>query len=196
MQRMALTDADLVYWPDAFTREQSRELFMQLRSGLEWQQEAVVIFGQPRLVPRLVSWHGDPGARYTYSGVVHEPKPWTAALQGIRERVQALTGREFNSVLVNLYRDGRDGMGWHSDDEAALGRNPVIASVSLGATRRFRMRHRRNRAAPFELPLTDGSLLLMEGATQHNWLHAVPKTARPAGERINLTFRRVQPSAK
>jgi alkylated DNA repair dioxygenase AlkB len=105
--------------------------------------------------------------------------------------VRELSGAEFNAVLLNLYRDGRDGMGWHADDEPELGRNPVIASVSLGATRRFCLRHRRRRDLKLDLPLPHGSLLLMAGATQHHWLHALPKTQRPVGERINLTFRRV-----
>jgi alkylated DNA repair dioxygenase AlkB len=191
MERIELPDAELSFWPAAFAPEESKLLFAALRAGTDWQQEEIVIFGQPRLVPRLVAWHGDADARYRYSGVMHEPRPWTAALLAIRDRVEVLTARRFNSVLLNLYRDGRDGMGWHSDDESELGLDPAIASVSLGATRRFRMRHRKNRAEPFELRLAEGGLLLMSGPTQHHWQHAVPKTARSVGERINLTFRLV-----
>jgi hypothetical protein len=112
-------------------------------------------------------------------------------LDRIRDRAGALTGVGFNAVLLNLYRDGRDGMGWHADDEPELGRNPVIASVSLGAERRFCLRHRRRRDLKVDLLLPQGSLLCMSGATQHHWLHALPKTRRPVGERINLTFRQV-----
>jgi len=186
-----IADGELRYWPQAFGPDEAHELFAALRAGIEWRQEDIVLFGQPKRVPRLVAWHGDPGASYTYSGTRHEPRPWTAPLQTIRRRVEDLTGHRYNSVLLNLYRDGRDGMGWHADDEPELGRDPVIASVSLGATRRFRLRHRRRSIEPLTLPLTDGSLLLMGGALQHHWVHAVPKTATAVGERINLTFRRV-----
>jgi alkylated DNA repair dioxygenase AlkB len=191
VQTVRLLDGDLRYWPRAFAEDEAAQLFAALRSGIDWAAEEFVIFGQPRLVPRLVAWHGDAGATYTYSGTAHEPRPWTLELAVIRSRIERLSGRAFNSVLLNLYRDGRDGMGWHADDEPELGRNPVIASVSFGDTRRFRLRHRRNRAEPVTLPLTSGSLLLMGGTTQHHWVHAVPKTAVAVGERINLTFRAV-----
>lgn len=189
-----LPDADIRYLPAAFTPAEADELFADLRDGIGWRQEEVVIFGRARLVPRLVAWHGDPGARYTYSGVAHEPLPWTPVLQAVRSRVESLSGHRYNSVLLNLYRDGRDGMGWHADDEPELGRDPVIASVSLGAARRFRLRHRRRRET-VPLDLGHGSLLLMQGPTQHHWMHAVPKTSRPVGERINLTFRQVATGA-
>jgi len=179
-------------WPAAFAAPEADALFAELRDTVDWRQEAVLIFGQRRLVPRLVAWHGDPDARYTYSGTDHEPEPWLPALERIRDRVVALTGTQFNAVLLNLYRDGRDGMGWHADDEPELGPNPVIASVSLGAERRFCLRHRRRKDLKLDLPLPHGSLLCMGGATQHHWVHALPKTQRPVGERINLTFRRVQ----
>ena len=192
--RLDLPDADIRYLPAAFTPSEADELFAALRDGIGWRQEEVIIFGRPRLVPRLVAWHGDRGARYTYSGVSHEPLPWTDALLAIRGRVESLSGHRYNSVLLNLYRDGRDGMGWHADDEPELGRDPVIASVSLGATRRFRLRHRRRRDT-VPLDLGHGSLLLMQGPTQHHWMHAVPKTSRPVGERINLTFRQVATGA-
>ena len=118
-------------------------MFAELRHTVSWRQEEILIFSQRRLVPRLVAWHGDTGARYTYSGTEHDPEPWLAALERIRDHACALTGAQYNAVLLNLYRDGRDGMGWHADDEPELGRNPAIASVSLGATRRFKLRHRR-----------------------------------------------------
>jgi alkylated DNA repair dioxygenase AlkB len=186
----SLPDANVRYLPGAFAPADADRLFSALRHGIDWRQEEVVIFGQRRLVPRLVAWHGDPGSRYTYSGVAHEPLPWTEALREVRARAESLAGQPFNSVLLNLYRDGRDGMGWHADDEPELGRDPVIASVSLGATRRFRMRHRKRRET-VPMDLEHGSVLLMQGPTQHHWVHAVPKTARAVGERINLTFRRV-----
>ena len=178
-------------WPRAFEATEAAQLFDQLRRDVCWQQEEIVIFGQHRRVPRLVAWHGDAGARYVYSGTDHQPEPWTPLLERIRDRVQALTGAHFNAVLLNLYRDGRDGMGWHADDEPELGRDPVIASLSLGATRRFCLRHRRRKDLKLDLPLPHGSLLCMSGATQHHWVHALPKTRLPVAERINLTFRLV-----
>ena len=191
--RLDLPDADVRLWRPAFRPDEVDELLALLRTRIDWQQEDIVIFGQTRRVPRRVAGHGDPGAAYTYSGTAHEPLPWTPELQRIRQRVEELTAHRFNSVLLNLYRDGRDGMGWHADDEPELGREPVIASVSLGATRRFKLRHRRSRSAANTLDLAHGDLLLMAGQTQHAYLHAVPKTARPVGTRVNLTFRWVRP---
>jgi alkylated DNA repair dioxygenase AlkB len=190
---LGLADGDTRYLADAFPPGEADALFAELRGQIDWRQEEIMMFGQHRLVPRMVAWHGDAGAIYSYSGVEHQPAPWTSAPQRVRATVQALSGHSFNAVLLNLYRNGRDGMGWHSDDEPELGRNPVIASVSLGATRRFRMRHKRHRREALGIDLEHGSLLLMRGATQHHWLHALPKTTRPVGERINLTFRQVSP---
>ena len=188
-EALPLVDAEIRYWPDAFDREEAAGLCARLRTGIDWRQEDVLIFGVRRPVPRLVAWHGDPGATYTYSGTPHVPEPWTPELERVRDRVHTLTGRSFNAVLLNLYRDGRDGMGWHADDEPELGRDPAIASVSFGAPRRFCLRHRRRKYSRLDVPLGSGSLLLMSGATQHHWLHAVPKTAQAVGERVNLTFR-------
>jgi alkylated DNA repair dioxygenase AlkB len=195
-ESLELLDGAARHWPAAFAAAEADELFRRLRGSIGWRQEEVVIFGERRRVPRLVAWHGDAGAAYTYSGVLHEPELWTPELGEIRARVEALSGHAFNAVLLNLYRGGADGMGWHADDEPELGRNPVVASVSLGATRRFRMRHRRRKQLTCEIALAHGSLLVMEGATQHHWVHAVPKTARPVGERINLTFRRIVAPAR
>jgi alkylated DNA repair dioxygenase AlkB len=191
-RRLDLDDAEVSLLDDAFADEEACELFRELRHGIEWRQEEVVIFGRRRLVPRLVAWHGDPGARYTYSGTAHQPLPWTPVLERVRSRVQSLSGGQFNAVLLNLYRDGRDGMGWHADDEPELGPDAAIASVSFGAVRRFCMRHRRRKGLRADLALPHGSLLLMSGATQRHWVHAVPKTAVPTGERVNLTFRMVE----
>jgi len=189
--QLELPDADVRLWPQALTAAEADSLFASLRARIQWQAEDIVIFGQRRRVPRLVAWHGDPGTGYTYSGTMHEPQPWTPELRRLLDRVQALTGHPYNSVLLNLYRDGNDGMGWHADDEPELGRNPVIASVSLGATRRFKLRHRRLRDVTATLELAHGDVLLMAGTTQHTYVHAVPKTARAVGERINLTLRRI-----
>lgn len=148
------------------------------------------MFGRPVAVPRLVSWHGDPGATYLYSGTPHDPLPWTPALAALRGRASAAAGIAFNSVLANLYRDGRDSMGWHADDEPELGPDPVIASLSLGAARRFRVRAR-NGGETGEFSLSDGSLLVMEPGVQAAWQHCIPRQAKVTGARINLTFRRI-----
>ncbi len=165
-----------------------------LLGEVEWSQRQITMFGKTHDEPRLTAWHGDPGTTYTYSGLALEPEPWTDRLLAIREVAQGATGCGFNSVLLNRYRDGDDSMGWHADDEPELGRHPVIASVSLGATRRFRLRPRAGAGEPLSMDLAHGDVLVMGAATQDGWLHSVPKTARPVGERLNLTFRLVDPS--
>jgi len=172
--------------------EAAENLLTELMNTVAWRQEPIKLFGKEVLQPRLTAWHGDPAARYSYSGLALEPEPWTPALQQLRQQVEAASNARFNSVLLNLYRTGQDSMGWHADGEPELGPEPVIASVSLGATRRFRLRPRdaqRLTHEPVSLELASGSLLLMRGPTQHHWLHAVPKTARPTAPRLNLTFR-------
>lgn len=167
-------------------------LLYELEQSIAWRQEAIRLYGREVRQPRLTAWHGDPAATYRYSGLQLTPQPWTPALQKLRGHVETATGATFNSVLLNLYRYGQDSMGWHADDEPELGPAPVIASLSLGATRRFRLRPRDAREtphAPLSLDLPSGSLLVMRGPTQQHWLHAVPKTARPTGARLNLTFR-------
>jgi alkylated DNA repair dioxygenase AlkB len=186
-----MVDGEARFWPGAIPSAEAAQLFEDLQRTIGWHQESILMFGRRVLVPRLVAWHGDPGASYTYSGTLHQPLPWTPPLVRVRDRVCELTGARFNSVLLNLYRDGRDGMGWHADDEPELGRDPVIASVSLGATRRFCLRHRKRKGVKLDLPLPHGSVLCMSGGTQHHWVHALPKTRAAVGERINLTFRRV-----
>ena len=167
-----------------------------LMSGLlrevPWEVHRIRMFGREVASPRLSCWIGDADAAYRYSGTRFEPRPWSPALAGLRDRLVAELGDRFNSVLANRYRSGADAMGWHSDDEPELGQEPLIASLSLGATRRFLLRHRRDPGQRLALDLPPGSLLLMGGPTQRHWQHALPRTARPVGERINLTFRYVQ----
>lgn len=164
----------------------------RLQEELPLAVERYFIHGREVPSPRLVSWHGDPGTGYAYSGVRHEPTPWTPALAEVRARIHQATGLTFNSVLANLYRDGDDSMGWHADKEPEIGPTPDdrwIASVSFGAERRFLLRHRRDAADQLELRLGGGTLLVMRGTTQTHYRHAVPKTRRPIGARLNLTFR-------
>jgi alkylated DNA repair dioxygenase AlkB len=186
-----LDDADLRFdaaWlaPDAATA-----LFDALLAQVPWGVHRIRLFGREVDSPRLSAWIGDSGTSYVYSRVRFDPHPWPSALRALRASVSASCGVTFNSVLVNRYRDGRDAMGWHSDDETELGPQPVIASVSLGATRRFMLKHRRSPEKKLALALSSGSLLVMRGDTQANFRHALPRTAKPVGERINLTFRRI-----
>lgn len=168
---------------------EAERLFLQLHGGLDWQARTIRIFGRDVLQPRLTAWYGD--VAYTYSGVTLAPSPWTAPLAQLRDRLIVETGVELNSVLCNLYRSGGDSMGWHADDEAELGPTPVIASVSLGATRRFVLRHKRKKAPAVSLELPGGSLLVMAGTLQRYWRHALPRDSRVLTARINLTFRRI-----
>ena len=162
----------------------------RLRRGLEWRSQEIMLFGRPVLQPRLMDWYADPDVTYRYSGLTLDPKAWPPMLAELRERLEAHCGASFNSVLCNAYRDGRDSMGWHADDEPELGPQPLIASLNFGATRRFRIRPRGG-GASVGLELDPGSLLIMSGRSQADYQHAVPKTRRPVGPRINLTFRNV-----
>ncbi|MBK9655518.1 MAG: alpha-ketoglutarate-dependent dioxygenase AlkB [Rhodanobacteraceae bacterium] len=187
---MALADADVRYQPDWLPEAAADVLLRALIDEIRWTQHHVRIFGRELPSPRLSAWIGDPGASYTYSRVRHEPLPWTPTLAVLRARLRAESGIDFNSVLANRYRDGRDSMGWHADDEPELGAEPVIASVSLGATRQMRFRRRRgDGSAPVAVALEHGSLLWMAGRTQQFYQHAIHKTRTEVGERINLTFR-------
>jgi alkylated DNA repair dioxygenase AlkB len=188
-----LDDADLSFDAAWLAPTAATALLGALVAEVPWSIHRIRLFGREVDSPRLSAWIGDPGTSYVYSRVRFDPQPWPAALAGLRARLSAECGVRFNSVLVNRYRDGRDAMGWHSDDEAELGSRPVIASVSLGATRRFLLKHRRRPAEKLALALSHGSLLVMRGDTQANFRHALPRTAKPVGERINLTFRTIFP---
>jgi alkylated DNA repair dioxygenase AlkB len=171
---------------------ESAALMATLLREVPWEVHRIRMFGREVASPRLSCWIGDGGASYRYSGSRFEPKPWLPALSTLRERLQEELGLPFNSVLANRYRSGADAMGWHSDDEPELGPEPVIASISLGASRRFVLRHRHDPVQRLTLELEPGSLLLMAGPTQRCWQHALPRTAKASGERINLTFRQVR----
>ena len=190
LARLPIEDGLLLHHEHWLSPEAASAAFAALRSETPWRAEQIRIAGRLIPVPRQTAWYGDPGATYTYSGIRNEPIAWTPLLGALRDAVSAAAGAPFNSVLLNHYRDGRDSMGWHADNEAALGRDPVIASLSLGAPRRFVLRHATVKDRSMAFLLGDGALLVMAGATQHHYRHAVPKTA-DAGERINLTFRQV-----
>ncbi len=169
------------------------EILAHLRAEISWRQESITLFGKTHMQPRLICWMGDPDCFYRYSGAQYVPQLWHPLVSDLRQRVEALAGVQFNSVLLNLYRDGQDSMGYHADDEPELGARPVIASLSLGAARAMHLRHRRDRALPTQkLVLEDGDLLVMRGNSQRDWKHAVPKTRMALGPRINLTFRLIR----
>jgi alkylated DNA repair dioxygenase AlkB len=178
----------IYYDPNFLSNLEAERYFSNLRSTLPWQQERITMFGRSVLQPRLQAWHGD--VAYTYSGLTMSPHPWTPDLNELKARCEAIANVQFNSVLANLYRHGQDSMGWHQDNEPELGRNPVIASVNLGETRRFLLRNLHCKTQ-LEYELSHGALLIMAGELQHHWKHALPKTAKPKGERINLTFRHI-----
>jgi alkylated DNA repair dioxygenase AlkB len=179
-------------WEAVWSPAEAAVLFQALRAGAAWEQHRVRLFGRTIPCPRLSAWEGEPGVGYAYSGLTLVATGFTPAVADIRARVEAWTGAAFDSALLQLYRDGADCMGWHADDEPELGEAPYIASVSLGATRRFALRHKvRRDLAPVSLDLSSGSLLVMRGPTQQAWKHALPRTRCPVEPRINLTFRQI-----
>lgn len=167
------------------------ELLSVLTGQVKWQSRAIRMFGKDMLQPRKIAFQGDSGIRYAYSGGLYQADAWHPATADLRDALVSETGCGFNCALLNLYRDGRDSMGWHADDEPELGPDPTIASVSLGASRRFVLRSKDDRRAKWEVVPEHGSLIVMRGDLQHHWQHQVPRTARPVGPRINLTFRKV-----
>ncbi len=187
----ALPGAELTCWPQWLPAGEADALLAALLEEIDFEQHRLRLFGRDVNAPRLSCWIGDAHAAYRYSGTRFEPRPWTPALDALRRRVSVQCGVSFDSVLANLYRDGNDAMGWHSDDEAELGPHPVIASVSLGATRRFRLRDRHGAGHALDLDLGHGSLLRMAGDTQRHYRHALPRSRRVRAPRLNLTFRRI-----
>lgn len=188
--QLPLQDADVRYYPNWIEREKANEYFDSLSNTLVWRQDTIKLYGKEHLIPRLQAWYGDIDAHYAYSGVPLIPLEWTPLLADLKQHCERAAGQVFNSVLANWYRHGQDSMGMHSDDEPQLGRQPSIASVSLGAERQLIFKHKRTKQRVPVL-LAHGSLLIMSGQTQHYWQHGINKTAKPIDGRINLTFRRI-----
>lgn len=187
-----MPDAQVSLWHRAPLHQPQDQLYHRLLTESPWREESITLYGKRHLQPRLLCWYGDPEAHYTYSGVAHAPLPWTPLLLEIKSDIEQLVQYSFNSVLLNYYRNERDSMGMHADDEPELGPEPVIASLSLGDERVLQFRHQTRRAEPTrKLPLAGGSLLLMSGATQKHWKHGIAKSRLPCGGRINLTFRAI-----
>lgn len=190
MENLAPLDGEIYLFNEFYRPPESDQLFASLLEGLVWQEEEIIIAGKKVKVPRLMCWYGDEDAIYKYSGVIHVPLPWTEILLDVKQRIERKCGHFFNSVLANLYRDGSDSMGWHADKEKELGRNPVIASLSLGEERAFKIRHNKTKET-LDIQLQHGDLLVMGGALQHHWRHCIPKVRREVRKRINLTFRTI-----
>lgn len=191
IERLGAADADLTFIHGFYEPQACACLMQRLLNETPWCQESITVWGREYLQPRLSAWHGDENSGYAYSGLSLRLNPWTPTLRQIRADIERRTQCRFNSVLLNQYRNERDGVGWHSDNERELGPMPVIASLSFGATRAFRLRHKKNAHRPIAIDLTDGSLLIMAGATQRCWRHAILKESLPKGPRINLTFRTI-----
>jgi alkylated DNA repair dioxygenase AlkB len=173
-----------------FGADEAHAIGAALDNDVPWRHDELVMAGKHIVTAREVAWCGDVGASYRYSGATKEPSPWTPLLSSLKTKVEGIVGVDFNAALLNRYADGRQGMSWHSDDEAALGPTPTIASLSFGCTRRFVLRHRLTREK-VSLDLVDGQLLVMAGVTQRHWQHALMKSARAHTRRINITFRTV-----
>lgn len=187
-----MPDLDVVHFAAGEILLPDTELLDKLTSTLQWRSETITMFGRTMLQPRLIAFYADAGLSYRYSRRTFTGLPWTPLLDDLRRLAEQTAQSPLNSVLANLYRDQNDSMGMHADDESELGTNPVIVSMSFGATRRFVMKHRsRKDVPPMEIQLEDSSILVMRGATQHHWVHGIKKETRPMGPRVNLTFRRI-----
>lgn len=183
-------DGESIYFGPLFAPEDADMHLAFLLNNIPWKHDETMMFGRRITTARKVAWYGDPGCDYTYSGNTKRALAWTPELYGLKERVEEQSGSQYNSCLLNLYSNGEQGMGWHQDNEAELGENPIIASLSFGATRRFDFRHKESREK-VSVMLEHGSLLLMKGGTQENWQHQLPKTKKVLTPRVNLTFRTI-----
>jgi alkylated DNA repair dioxygenase AlkB len=188
LERLPIDDAEVLLQRGINLGMPYEALIDKLIETTPWRQEEIMVYGKRNLQPRLSAWYGT--VEYAYSGISLKPWPWTETLLKLKQRLEAVIGHQFNSVLLNYYRDQNDSMGMHSDDEAELGKQPVIASLSLGEERSFLLRHKyRKDIKTIKLPLSSGSLLIMRGDTQSYWKHGIAKESKPCGPRVNLTFR-------
>jgi alkylated DNA repair dioxygenase AlkB len=188
-QSKGLPPGLLDYRPNLFSAEESAYLMQKLIAEMPWQQRVVKMYDKHVLTPRLTVWVGDPGTDYSFSGEKHDPLPWTEELLMIKNKVEPLADTKFNSVLLNYYRDGNDSVAWHSDNENALGKHPVVASVTFGQVRSFDIRNKKDHSQKYSIKLENGSYLLMKGNLQEFWEHRIAKTTKPMKARVNLTFR-------
>jgi alkylated DNA repair dioxygenase AlkB len=192
---ISLQDGEILFMRNFFTSSEAKNYFELLQNNINWKQEEVKFYGKTFPVPRKTAWYGYEGFNYSYSGITCFPEIWTKELLEIKKEIEKfIPDEDFTSVLLNLYNNGNDKMGWHADDEKELGINPTIASVSLGETRRFDIKHKQNPELHYKFELTSGSLLIMRGALQHHWVHQIPAQKKVKDPRINLTFRTIKKS--
>jgi alkylated DNA repair dioxygenase AlkB len=184
-----LPNSEMVYYPNFFDSENSNRLFQKLKTEIPWQQDSITVYGKSHLQPRLTALYGNEGKPYGYSNIIMQPHLWSPLIMFIKNEIEDICNANFTTVLLNYYRNGKDSNGWHADNEKELGRNPIIASVSFGAERIFQMKHNTKLEQKQNILLQHGSLLLMQGETQHFWKHQIPKTTKVIAPRINLTFR-------
>ena len=192
MEEIELKDARVIFEPNFISPAEADHLFSTMLETTDWQEHQFNIFGRQYAMPRLTAWFAESDVTYQYAGIRLSPNPWTENLKVIKKKLEERFHAEFNSVLLNRYRSGQDSVDWHADDEIELGSNPEIGSVSLGATRRFVLKRRSEPHETYTLNLNHGSALFMGGTTQHFWRHKIPKTRKPVGERLNLTFRKIK----
>lgn len=186
-----ILNGEYIFVSQFFTKQEADNYLEQFSKTIAWKQEEMKMYGKTVKFPRLTSWYGDNDKPYSFSGITLDPHPWTKELLEIKEKIERLSQDIFNSVLLNLYRDGNDSISWHTDAEKELGKNPVIASLNFGAERIFQLRHMETKER-IDISLTHGSLLLMMGELQHYWQHQVPKIKTVKTQRINLTFRAIK----
>lgn len=187
--QLNLPDSDITYYPNFFSEMESLDFFNSILEDTDWQQDSIKVFNKTHNQPRLTALFSSNNKPYSYSNITMYPSVFTKALLEIKKKIETKTSSQFTTCLANLYRDGQDSMGWHSDDEKELGKNPIIASVTFGETRPFHLKHKTKKELRQKLLLENGSLLIMQGATQHHWLHQIAKTKQRVNPRINLTFR-------
>ena len=186
-----IPNGKLQYHPAFLSAKQADNLYHELYNSTHWQKDKITVFGKTYDQPRLTALYALDPTPYTYSNITMHPNPMTKILKDLIHKINAVDTYDFNAVLLNLYRDGKDSNGWHADNEKELGKNPVIASISLGEERYFHLKHRNLKEQRLKIKLKHGSLLIMGGEMQHYWLHQIPKTTKPISPRINLTFRKI-----
>jgi alkylated DNA repair dioxygenase AlkB len=190
--KIPIQDGEALLIENFISSREADELFRHLRKQVTWRRQIIKIYGKIHPVPRESAWFGDPEANYFVTGFIRNISPWLPELLDLKNRIEkAFPDLQFNSVLLNKYHNGTDKVGWHSDNDKEFGANPAIASLSLGATRRFDIRYKKDKTKLIRINLNSGSLLIMKGAMQHNWEHQVPQQKHVTGERINLTFRKI-----
>ena len=187
-ESIQIKNGEYIYIPNFYGKAKADEYLRAFSENIEWKQESMNLYGREIMFPRLTAWYGDSDKPYSFSGIKLDPNPWSKELLEVKTEIEPISEVDFNSVLLNKYRDGNDSISWHTDAEKELGRNPIIASVNFGAERTFQLRHTISRER-IDITLKHGSLLIMKGELQHFWQHQVPKTKKVLSERINLTFR-------